>query len=46
MYDTPDSPVYDVTEELVPKRYNSQTELKLTVAAGGQDAPTFDLKSK
>jgi hypothetical protein len=45
MYDTPDSPVFDVTEESLPRRYNAQTELKLTVIAGDQDA-TFDLKSK
>jgi hypothetical protein len=46
MYDTPDSPVYDVTEESLPKRYNAQSELKLTVTAGQQEAPPFDLKSK
>jgi hypothetical protein len=47
MYDLPDSPVYDVTEELIPKRYNANTELKLSVKAGKQDAePSFDLKSK
>jgi hypothetical protein len=45
MYDTPDSPVVDVTEELLPKRYNAQTELTLTVKFGDQNAP-FDLKSK
>ncbi len=45
MYDTPDSPVVDVTEELLPKRYNAQSELTLTVKLGDQDAP-FDLKSK
>ena len=45
MYDTPDSPVVDVTEELLPKRYNGQSELTLTVKLGDQDAP-FDLKSK
>lgn len=45
MYDTPDSPVFDVTEEQIPRRYNAQTDLKLTVKAGDQDAP-FDLKSK
>ena len=45
MYDTPDSPVVDVTEELLPKRYNAQSELTLTVKLGDQDAP-FELKSK
>lgn len=46
MYDTPDSPTFDVTEESLPKRYNAQTELKLTVTSGAQDAPPFELKSK
>ncbi len=47
MYDTPDSPVIDLTEELLPKRYNANSELKLTVKLGKQDAdPNFDLKSK
>jgi hypothetical protein len=45
MYDTADSPTIDVTEELLPKRYNSQTELTLTVKAGDQEHP-FDLTSK
>jgi hypothetical protein len=45
MYDTPDSPVYDVTEELLPKKYNANSELTLTVQLGDQDAK-FDLKSK
>jgi hypothetical protein len=45
MYDTPDSPVYEVAEESLPARYNSQSELKLTVKLGDQDAK-FDLKSK
>ena len=43
MYDTPDSPVVDVTEELLPKRYNAQSELTLTVKLGNQDAPPFVL---
>jgi len=36
MYETPDSPTIDVTEELLPKRYNSQSELTLKVDAGPQ----------
>jgi hypothetical protein len=44
MYDTPDSPVYDVTEESLPKRYNAQSALKFTVKPGDQDA-SFDLSS-
>jgi hypothetical protein len=47
MYDTPESPVIDLTDEILPKRYNANSELKLTVKAGKQDPePTFDLKSK
>jgi hypothetical protein len=45
MYDTPDSPVYDVTEELLPARYNAQSELKATVALGDQELPAFNLTS-
>ena len=46
MYDTPDSPIVDLTEELLPVKYNSQSELKLTVTVGDQEPATFDLKSK
>ena len=45
MYDTADSPTIDVTEELLPRRYNAQTELTLSVKVGDQEHP-FDLKSK
>jgi hypothetical protein len=45
MYDTPDSPVYDVTEELLPKRYNAQSTLTMTVTAGAQEKE-FSLTSK
>jgi hypothetical protein len=38
MYDTADSPTVDVVEELLPPRYNSQSELSITVKAGRQDA--------
>jgi hypothetical protein len=44
MYDTPDSPVYDVTEELLPKRYNAESTLTMTVKVGEQEHP-FELKS-
>jgi hypothetical protein len=47
MYDTADSPVIDLTEEMLPKRYNANSELSLTVKAGKQEPePAFDLKSK
>jgi len=45
MYDTPDSPVYDVTEELLPKRYNAQSTLSMTVTAASQEKE-FSLTSK
>lgn len=35
-YDTPDSPMIDITGELLPARYNTRTELTLTVVAGDQ----------
>jgi hypothetical protein len=47
MYDTPDSPVVDLTEEALPKRYNANSKLTLTVKAGKQESePAFNLKSK
>lgn len=44
MYDTPDSPTVDITQELLPARYNAQTTLTLTVAPGKQQ-PAFELKT-
>jgi hypothetical protein len=45
MYDTPDSPTVDDVRELIHPRYNTKSELKITVKKGGQDE-TFLLKSK
>jgi hypothetical protein len=45
MYDTPDSPTMDVVEELLPARYNAQSELTITITAGDQPA-TFALTSQ
>jgi hypothetical protein len=45
MYDTPDSPVVDEVAELLPERYNVNSELKITVKGGGQKE-TFTLESK
>ena len=45
MYDTPDSPVYDLTEELLPKRYNAQSTLTMTVTADAQEKE-FSLTTK
>jgi hypothetical protein len=44
MYETPDSPTVDITEEMLPKRYNSQSTLTCTVALGSQEE-TFELTS-
>ncbi len=44
-YDTPDSPMVDITEESVPAIYNSKTELKYTVTAG-VNTKDFELKGK
>lgn len=35
LYDTPDSPLMDVTRESLPAKYHDQTELELEVVAGG-----------
>ena len=44
MYDTADSPMYDVVTELLPARYNLQSELTLDVVTGKQ-TPRFELSS-
>ena len=36
-YDTPDSPMDDVTEQVVPKKYNLESTLKVTVQATKDD---------
>jgi hypothetical protein len=46
VYETPNSPTVDLTEEMLPKRYNAQSELKATVKLGNQELPPFALKSK
>ena len=45
LYDTPNSPEQDVTQESLPARYNGQTELKLDVKAG-TNPKDWDLTSK
>jgi hypothetical protein len=45
MYDTPDSPTVDIVQELLPARYNVQSELTITVGHGTQEEK-FELKSK
>lgn len=39
------SPMMDIVVEIIPKRYNDQTELKHEVKAGPQSAK-FELRSK
>jgi hypothetical protein len=36
-YDTPDSPLIDVTKEQIPSRYNTKSELVIDVIAGQND---------
>ena len=42
-YDTPESPTVDIVEELIPARYNVNSELKVTVKKGS-NAFTLELK--
>jgi hypothetical protein len=44
-YDTPDSPVEDVVEEMIPARYNLKTELTVEVKSGKQ-SQDFKLTSQ
>jgi hypothetical protein len=43
-YDAPDSPTVDIIQELLPARYNAQSDLTLAVAAGSQQK-NYDLKT-
>lgn len=45
MYDTPDSPTVDTVVELLPAKYNVNSELKMTVDGTAQEQK-FDLQSK
>ncbi|HYT94317.1 MAG TPA: hypothetical protein VEL76_36720 [Gemmataceae bacterium] len=45
LYDTPNSPTVDITVELLPARYNVQTELRFEVTPGKIQA-NFALQSK
>jgi hypothetical protein len=45
MYDTPDSPTVDTVVELLPAKYNVNSELTMTVDGAAQEQ-NFDLKSK
>jgi hypothetical protein len=43
-YQTPNSPMIDIVEELLPARYNMTSELKLNVT-GGRQTEDFKLES-
>jgi len=45
MYDSPKSPTVDIVEELLPAKYNVQSELRLDVKPGSQTA-MFQLESQ
>ncbi|MCC6419566.1 MAG: hypothetical protein IT429_15135 [Gemmataceae bacterium] len=45
LYDAPDSPTQDVTEEIVPPKYNVQTTLEYEVTSGS-NTKDWDLKGK
>ena len=45
VYETPDSPMVDDVVDLIPNRFNVQSELRITVRKGSQDE-TFPLMSK
>jgi hypothetical protein len=45
MYDTPDSPTVDIVAELLPAKYNVNSELKMTVDGAAQEQ-NFNLQSK
>lgn len=44
MYDTPDSPSVDIVAELLPERYNLQSELQLQISTG-KSQPSHELLS-
>ena len=45
MYDTPDSPTVDVVRQLIPARYNTASELKVTLKDGPNEGVNFELTS-
>ena len=44
--DSPNSPVVDIVQELIPARYNSASTEVLDVQSGGEQKVKYDLKSK
>jgi hypothetical protein len=45
LYDTPDSPVQPIMEEVLPEKYNDETELTIDVGPG-KNHKIFDLTTK
>jgi hypothetical protein len=45
LYDTPDSPVQDLMEEVLPEKYNEKTELRFD-AQPGKNEKNWDLQTK
>ncbi|MBN1853202.1 MAG: hypothetical protein JW829_10780 [Pirellulales bacterium] len=45
LYDTPNSPIQPILEEVLPEKYNNQTELQMKVEPG-KNQKDFDLKTK
>lgn len=45
MYETPDSPVVDDVVELLPPRFNVESQLKITVN-GGSQTENFDVQTR
>jgi hypothetical protein len=45
LYDTPDSPTQPVMEEVLPAKYNDQTEITIDVIAG-MNEKNFDLEPR
>lgn len=45
LYNTPNSPVYPLTAELLPAKYNTESELKADIKLG-ENEQNFDLKTK
>jgi hypothetical protein len=45
LYDTPDSPVQDLMEEVLPAKFNEATELRIEIKKG-TNTKNWDLKTK
>jgi hypothetical protein len=45
LYDTPDSPVQDIMEEVLPAKFNEATELRFT-ASKGKNEKNWELSTK